>query len=210
MELFGRFRDSRRVAIMVTGRRWQPAVADPNQAEPTVHSNELFLCLVRENENVLLRVALRLCNRNRDQAEEFVQEAIVSAYKVYISDRFSDVANFRPWILRILTNAYLKECRRNRHFVSVPNFEDLSESFSSPNSDFYGESLSPGIEEAMTALSQDQRLCITLIDINELEYSETAKILGVPIGTVRSRIARARLKMAGILATQELEELRNV
>ena len=146
----------------------------------------------------------------RPSGREFVQEAIVSAYKVYISDRFSDVANFRPWILRILTNAYLKECRRNRHFVSVPNFEDLSESFSSPNSDFYGETLSPGIEEAMTALSQDQRLCITLIDINELEYSETAKILGVPIGTVRSRIARARLKMAGILATQELEELRNV
>lgn len=210
MELFGRLVDSRRVAIMMTGKRWQPAVADPKQAEPTVHSNELFLHLVRENENVLLRVALRLCNWDRDQAEECVQEAIVSAYKVYISDRFSDVANFRPWILRILTNAYLKECRRNRHFVSVTNFEDLTDSISSKNADFQGDSLSPGIEEALKALSPDQRLCITLIDIHELEYSETAKILGVPIGTVRSRLARARLKMAEILATQEKEELRNV
>ena len=209
MELFGRIVDSRRVAIMVKGKRWHPAAIDPKQAEPLVHRNELFLRLARETESVMLRVALRLCNWNRDLAEECVQEAIVCAYKVFTSDRFGDIENFRPWILRILTNAYLKEYRRNRHFVSVANFEDLTESLSSTKSDFHSHTFSPGIEEALRALSPDQRLCITLIDINELEYSETAKILAVPIGTVRSRLARARLKMAGIIATQEKEELRN-
>ena len=198
------------MAIMVTGNRWQPAATEPKQGESIVRRNEQFLRLARETESVMLRVALRLCNWDRDLAEECVQEAIVSAYKVYASDRFGDIENFRPWILRILTNAYLKECRRNRHIVSVANFEDLSESIASTASISNGDMFSPGIEEALASLSPEQRLCITLIDINELEYSETAKILGIPIGTVRSRLSRARLKMAEILATQEKEELRNV
>lgn len=152
----------------------------------------------------MLRVALRLCSGNRDLAEECVQEATVNAFIAFSAEKFRDLDNFKPWILRILTNVYLQEVRRAKKVVQVTDFELLCDSFPT-KTEVNHQHLSPEIEQALAMLSPDQRMCITLIDIDDLDYAETANILNIPIGTVRSRTARARLKMAEILATQEKE-----
>ena len=192
---------------MVTGTPAQKIGLEASFTDSQRHRTELFLQLARENESIMLRVALRLSGWNRDLAEECVQEAIVSAYRAFVAERFCDVTNFRPWILRILTNAYLKECRRSRHIVPIPDFASWSDSLPAQTEFNSNLALSPKFERAIAMLSPGQRLCVTLVDIDECEYSEAAKILGVPIGTVRSRLARARLKMAELLATCEREEL---
>ena len=210
LELFRRLVDSSRETKMVTEIRWQKSNQELTSSESKQQRNDLFLRLARENEAVMLRVALRLCNWNRDLAEECVQEAIVSAYRSFDANQIQEISQFRPWILRILTNVYLKECRRNRHMISVGDFETLCEAMPAPFEKPNELTFEPKIEQALAMLSPDQRMCVDLIDINDLEYSETAKILGIPIGTVRSRLARARLKMAELIATYDMENPTNV
>ena len=172
--------------------------------DETVNSNELFLQLVRQQEDLLVRVSLRLCEGNRDRAEECVQQAIVNAYQAFVADRFQDLQNFKPWILRILTNVYLQECRRQSRTVNVPDFEAMCGSLAAP-ADEHSQALSPEIASALFQLKPDHRMCLLLIDVDDLDYAQAASILGIPVGTVRSRLARGRLKMAEIMATKTKE-----
>lgn len=151
----------------------------------------------REAERVFPSVfgtALRL-TRSREEAEDLAQEAIVRAYEAY--DRF-DGTNFRAWILRIVTNLYINRYRQKIRTPGMSSLEDegvyepVAMEGEAPDRVVFDSMLGAEVEEALKNVPDDFRLAVILSDIEEMSYQEIAEITGVPIGTVRSRIARGR------------------
>ena len=141
--------------------------------------------------------ALRL-TRSREKAEDLAQEAIVRAYDAF--DRF-DGTNFKAWILRILTNLYINKYRARQRGPQLGSLDDegaiepMSAEAELPDRLLFDPALGAEIEEALDAVPADFRTAVILSDIEGLSYQEIADAVGVPIGTVRSRLARGRAMM---------------
>jgi len=167
--------------------------------------------MARRYEPDLMRLAKRLCMGNHDRAEDLVQETLVRAYQAYVAGRFDDNANPRPWLLRILTNLFINEHNRRRKWDSPTDFDTLtSQGEAGPASTHAAPDDIPGVrllaqmldeelEMALMQLSEPLRLCIVLVDIEGMDYAEAAAALGIPIGTVRSRLSRARMQLQELL-----------
>ena len=155
----------------------------------------------------LLGVAIRLA-KNRHDAEDLVAESVTKAWGSRESLKAAD--RFRPWIFRILTNCFLTDCRKRavRPTADVPVdevgeeegafslFEELHPPFllwwGNPEQEFLNKLLRRDIERAVDALPETFRMVVVLADMEGFSYQEIGRMLGVPIGTVRSRLARAR------------------
>jgi RNA polymerase sigma-70 factor (ECF subfamily) len=138
--------------------------------------------------------ALRL-TRSREDAEDLAQEAIVRAYDAF--DRF-DGANFKAWILRIVTNLYINKYRQRQRGPQISSLQDdgfyepVAESGTEPDRQLFDELVSEEVEAALGNVPDDFRLTVILSDIEGMSYQDIANVTGVPIGTVRSRLARGR------------------
>jgi RNA polymerase sigma-70 factor (ECF subfamily) len=141
---------------------------------------------------------------NRMSAEDAVQEAFISAYKSIKSYRGG---SFRGWLFRIVTNKCLDELRDRKHYLET-DFEDNDEWFSGIDSPSWPDSSGETPEDRLLSAETEQYLClclnrlttkyriaIILVDILDMRYDEAAKIMHCPLGTVKSRLARARLQM---------------
>ena len=166
-----------------------------------------FAEIARKHESALLRTARRMCGTDLDLAHDIVQDTFVAAYRAYLDDRF-DGRLPGAWLTRILTNSYLYARRQNRtdsglDSDSITNDESSDANWNSkipsPDQNLLQSTLSEPLQQAMMSLPESQRLCVVLADIEELPYAEVAVMLGVPIGTVRSRLARARMQMLTLL-----------
>jgi RNA polymerase sigma-70 factor (ECF subfamily) len=179
----------------------QPQAGARLNADPSIDRRVAFMRALNEHRAVLSRVAYRLAMGQAELAEDCIQEAVVKAYKAYVEGRFRDDHRFRPWILTILTNEFLMDRRKQSRIVTSGNIEAIVEArqFEQNHGPEGDESLKSDLEAALTALSPEQRACVVLVDIEELDYKEAARALGTPIGTVRSRLNRARLKMAELI-----------
>jgi RNA polymerase sigma-70 factor, ECF subfamily len=142
----------------------------------------------------VLGTALRL-TRSREDAEDLAQEAIVRAYDAF--DRF-DGANFKAWMLRIVTNLYINKYRQRQRGPQLGSLDEdgvvepMSAEAEIPDRILFDEAVGAEIEEALSKVPEDFRLAVMLSDLEGLSYQEIADITKVPIGTVRSRIARGR------------------
>ncbi|MGH7447495.1 MAG: sigma-70 family RNA polymerase sigma factor [Longimicrobiales bacterium] len=147
--------------------------------------------------------ALRLA-RNAADAEDLVAEAVARAWLSL--DSLKDEARFRGWIFRILTNRFLSDCRTR---ASEPRMEPLPESggefslfetlhqpfllwWGNPEQEFLDRLLRGDVERAVDLLPEPYRVVVVLADLQGLRYAEIAEALDVPVGTVRSRLARGR------------------
>jgi len=155
----------------------------------------------------LYGAALRLA-RNREDAEDLVAEAVAKAWASRRS--LKDPEKFRSWIFRILTNTFISGCRKQavrpqaETFQEHPSdvetafslFEELHQPFllwwGNPEKDFLNKLLSQDIEKAVDTLPEAFRMVIVLSDMEGFSYQEISEILRVPVGTVRSRLARGR------------------
>ncbi len=166
-----------------------------------------FERLVEQCQHDLFNAALRMAGNHAD-AEDVAQEALVKAYLAF--DQFEAGTNFRAWLLRIVTNTYINEFRRRRR---QPDFtawdslarEDLNKLADdghepAPGEDLLARALDLEIEEALAELPEAFREAVVLCDIHGLAYNEIAEALDIPIGTVRSRIARGRSQLQSMLA----------
>jgi RNA polymerase sigma-70 factor (ECF subfamily) len=158
----------------------------------------------------LLGGAMRLA-KNRQDAEDLVAEAVAKAWAS--RNTLADPSRFRPWLFRILTNTFISDCRkrsaRPRAEISLDEpaegdapfslFEELHQPFllwwSNPEQDFLNKVLRQDIERAIDALPEAFRTVVVLADLEGLSYQEIARVLRVPVGTVRSRLARARSQL---------------
>lgn len=155
----------------------------------------------------LLGVARRL-TRNDADAEDLVAETVVRAWRAL--DTLECESALRSWLFRILNNTFVSEWRRAQarpHWEALgcdeeddagefSLFEQMHQPFllwfSNPEQAFLDKLLREDLERALEALPEPHRLVVLLADVEELGYCEIAQVLGVPVGTVRSRLARAR------------------
>lgn len=152
--------------------------------------------------------ALRL-TRSREEAEDLAQEAIVRAYEAW--DRF-DGSNFKAWMLRIVTNLYINRYRQRQRGPQLASLEDdrviepVAGETDEPDRLVFDEMLGAEVETALAKVPDDFRLAVILSDIEGMSYQEIADVTGVPIGTVRSRLARGRAMLRKELTDYALQE----
>lgn len=133
--------------------------------------------------------------RDRDEAEELVQETYAKALKGFSSFRVG--TNFRAWMFRILRNAFLTS-RTGLAATTTVSLEAEDEQELPDGSGFTPESLAiasatrEAMQKAIEALPVQFREVLLLAEVEEMSYQEIAEALSVPIGTVMSRLARAR------------------
>ena len=155
----------------------------------------------------LYGAALRLA-KNRADAEDLVAETVTKAWANFGS--LHDRGCFRAWIFRILTNTFFSECRRTRTLsleeMTEHDDDPAPEAFSlfdrlhqpfllwwgNPEQEFLNKVLQQDLQKAVDALPEVFRVPVILADLQGLSYQEIAGALGVPLGTVRSRLSRAR------------------
>ena len=154
----------------------------------------------------LYGTALRLV-RNAADAEDLVADAVAKAWAGRQS--LQDVSCFRGWIFRILMNTFLSDCRSRAVQPVVESlandsepgdafslFEKLHQPFllwwGNPEQDFLNRLLRDDFEKALEQLPEAFRVVVVLADVEGLSYQEIAEALAIPIGTVRSRLARGR------------------
>ncbi|NIR44313.1 MAG: sigma-70 family RNA polymerase sigma factor [Gemmatimonadetes bacterium] len=130
------------------------------------------------------------------QAEDWVQETLLKAYRSWYS--YQRGTNIRAWLFTILRNTAYSHHRHNRRrqpldFDDVESysiFEELTET--DPEGRLFAELVSVDVIDALCRLPLKFREAVLLTDVEDLSYAEVAEVTGVPIGTVKSRIARGR------------------
>jgi len=155
--------------------------------------------LVRRHGDRLWAVALRTL-ADRDEAADAVQDALLSAYRNAAG--FRGDAAVTTWLHRIVVNACLDRIRRRQTHHTVPLPDDGSEDRSSrwePAAPATDHDTALAVREALAALPADQRVAIVLVDVQGYPVAEAATILGVAEGTIKSRCARGRARMATAL-----------
>jgi len=145
--------------------------------------------------DAMYRVALRLTGNPAD-AEDLVQEATLRAYRSW--DRFTLGTNAKGWLLTILRNLFINEYRRRRRHPETVDldtiepfavFENVQED---PQGAFFDRIVDEEVLRAVDELPEVFREAVMLSDVEGLSYEEIAKVLDVPVGTVKSRLYRGR------------------
>ena len=161
---------------------------------------DAFATLVMRHRDRLWSLALRTTG-NRDDAADALQDALLSAHRN--AARFRAEAAVTTWLHRIVVNACLDRLRRQRIRPTVPWPEpDASappEQLTAPDALSRHETRWE-IERALQQLPDDQRAAIVLVDVEGYSVAEAAQLLDCPAGTVKSRCARGRAKLAPLLA----------
>ena len=142
----------------------------------------------------LYRVAYAWC-RNPALADDLVQETLTKALKN--SAQLRDPKARDAWLFTILANCYRDYFRRLRDMDDIDDVEISHES--TPESESSSSQIVRLVRAAITQLSEGQRQVVTLVDLEGFSYGEVARILDVPIGTVMSRLCRARSAMKALL-----------
>jgi RNA polymerase sigma-70 factor, ECF subfamily len=166
-----------------------------------------FNHLVLNYQDLVYSQAYRMIGED-DSAADATQNAFISAFHHLRSYRGG---SFRAWLLRIVTNACYDELRRRKRRPTVPlePLDDAGEEVESPRwmvdpaeqpeDRLERAELQRAIQHCLDNLPADFRTTVVLVDVQGLDYYEAAQAIGTPIGTIKSRLARARLRMRDCL-----------
>ncbi len=141
--------------------------------------------------------------QNRSDADDLVQETYSKALRGFSS--FQPGTNFRAWIYRILRNTFLTSRTGLKAAATVVNLDEAVDEpavADNPESIFMDQSQQQILQEAIGALPLHYREVVLLCDVEEMPYKEIAETLAVPVGTVMSRLARARQQLRQTLAAK--------
>ncbi len=152
---------------------------------------EAFGEIVRRHRDRLWAVALRTVG-DREEAADALQDALLSAYKA--ADRFRGDSAVTTWLHRIVVNACLDRMRRRQSRPTVPLPE--TDVTPAPATD---RDTALVVRDALATLPAEQRAALVLVDIQGYPVAEAAEILGVAEGTIKSRCARGRARLAVLL-----------
>lgn len=180
----------------------------------STHDEARFNELMEATYKKVYNMAFRLAG-TRSDAEDLTQEAYFRAYR-----SFSEYEGDRPfenWIFRIVTRLFLDLLRSRRRRVRAVSYDaplnpssgddnlyfDMPDEKPNPEENVLRDALSEDLQRALDSLSPEQRLLVTLADIEAVPYQEIADILGKPVGTIRSRLHRTHK-----LIRHRLEQIR--
>ncbi len=194
--------------------------------QTSARSEQLRQCFEREVARLMDRLygtALRL-SRNPDEAEDIVAEAVGKAWRKL--DELRDPDSIEGWLFRILNNTFIstwrkKQCRQAREVdvdttdpeacneMAFSLFGQLHQPFllwwGTPEEEFLNGILKEDIQQALDSLPDTFRVVVVLVEMQGCTYEETAELLEIPLGTVRSRLNRAR----GLLQKKLWEQARD-
>lgn len=149
----------------------------------------------------LYRMAHAWCHDSH-LAEDLAQEALARA--VSRAGQLRDEAAFEGWLFSILNNCWRDYLRRCKHCVDVDDLDEAVLSHeATPERLYASQQTGRRVRAAIALLPLGQRQVLTLVDIEECSYADVAAVLGIPVGTVMSRLARARQALRQALAEEE-------
>ena len=164
---------------------------------------DAFNRLVLAYQDLLYNTALRILG-DEDLAADATQDSFISAFRNITAYRGG---SFKGWLMRTVTNACYDELRRKKRRPSVPleptNDEDeqiesprwMADPSMSPEQKLEANELEHAIQHCLAALPVDFRAVVVLADIQGLDYAEVAGADRVPLGTIKSRLSRARMRL---------------
>jgi RNA polymerase sigma-70 factor (ECF subfamily) len=176
------------------------------QRERTAEDRARFEAMVGEHLDGLFGASLRL-TRNRTRAEDLLQETFLRAWRSFHT--FRPGTNVRAWLYRILMNAYIDGYRKSEREPEVVDQEDVDEFYlyskahesedyrraGNPEEVLLNSLMDADVKGALESLPESFRNVVILADIEGFAYKEIAGILGIPIGTVMSRLHRGRRQL---------------
>lgn len=152
--------------------------------------------------DAVYRFSMRLTKGNDDAAEDLVQETFLRAHRFWHT--YQRGTNAKSWLFTICRNTFLhrKELVRNQRERPAADMDTRVEALSAdsafdkpatdPEEDFFRDLIDDQVVEAIDALPDDYREVLVLSDLGDLKYAEIAEVLDIPVGTVKSRLFRAR------------------
>ena len=147
-----------------------------------------FERLIAERDDVLRALAFRMLG-SRDEMDDVLQDAFVRAFRGL--ERFEGSSSFGTWLYRIVANACLDELRRRGRRSEI-GFEQVAERPAPGDGLDDAAGVRLDLAAALAALDPDLRALVLMVDAHGLSYEEAGEIVGIPAGTVASRINRAR------------------
>src|SRR5215510_4934986 len=174
---------------------------------------DAFNTLILHYQDNVYNTALRILG-DEDQAADAAQEAFISAFKSISSFRGG---SFKAWLTRTVTNACYDELRRQKRRPTTslePDTDDgeemdsprwLADTSMTPDQKAEADELEHALQHCLNNLPVDFKSVVVMADIQGMDYSEVAIAVRVPLGTIKSRLARARLRLRECL--QGFEEL---
>jgi len=171
---------------------------------------QAFEILIQQYERLVYSVAFKMMN-NREDARDLAQEALIRIYKSM--DKCDNITAFKNWACRITTNVCIDELRRRKNRQTVPiDVGTGDESFSilenyaapnpTPEEAVLQRERTQELSGAINKLSETHKALIILRDIKGLSYEEVAEALGMNLGTVKSGISRARIRLREFLSVR--------
>jgi len=163
-----------------------------------------FNTLLRPHLDGLYRLAFRFC-QNRDDAEDLVQDLLIKLYPRL--DELESIAALKPWLSTVLQRLFIDNLRRHQrspiHLATEHDsiLDTLNGKSENPAQLLENYQEINNIQNALAQLSEDQRVLIVLCDMEGYSLNELEAMLEVPIGTIKSRIHRARARLRELLGT---------
>nr|MBN2277856.1 sigma-70 family RNA polymerase sigma factor [candidate division Zixibacteria bacterium] len=148
----------------------------------------------------LKRTALRM-TKNEGDADDLVQETFFKAFRFW--DKFQEGSNCRAWLFKIMTNIFINNYRAKAWTPQTVELEDVDDDFlfgqlsalgpsDNPEKHFFNKVFDDDVKRAIDELPEDFRLVVVLSFLEGFSYQEIAEIVGLNIGTVKSRLHRGR------------------
>lgn len=165
-----------------------------------------FEKLIEEHLDSLVQLAYMKC-KSKELAEDLVQDACAKAYESYMNK--DNIENPKAWIFKILINTHIDYTRKKQlNTTEIENYDFAD--YKTPDKEVESNIFFKDLNDSLNILDIDQRTVIYLSDINEYSYKEIAELLNVPLGTVMSRIHRARQTLRKILTEKGYSKTANL
>ena len=165
---------------------------------------DLFARLLAAHQDKLYRVAYRMAGHHED-AQDLLQDALLEAYRSF--KKFQRGSYFDKWLYRIMTNTFIDRQRHKKRVGVVESLDaplpgetegagrDIPDWVDEPSRRVLEDKFDEPVQKALDALPPEFRMVLILSDVEEFSYEEISEIMDTPIGTVRSRLHRARAMM---------------
>ena len=174
--------------------------SEPSLTEDDV---DLFARLLATHQEKLYRVAYRMAGHHED-AQDLLQDALLEAYRSF--KKFQRGTYFDKWLYRIMTNTFIDRQRHKKRVGRIDSLDtpsagaddgeisarEIPDWTEEPSRRVLHDEFGEPVQKAMNQLKPDFRMVLILSDVEEFSYEEIAEMLNIPIGTVRSRLHRAR------------------
>jgi RNA polymerase sigma-70 factor (ECF subfamily) len=183
-----------------TARTAQPSTRAPSTSQPSLGDPANWATIAEDYYQFVYRFAYRLTG-NRPDAEDLAQETFIRVFRA--ADTYQPEGSFEGWLRRITTNLFLDAKRREgrlRLEALGDEADEVADLGSAPEELVASMSLGSALDGALSQLSADSRRALVMCDVEGRSYQEIADALGVQLGTVRSRLHRARAQARRAMA----------